>query len=118
MSWYSDGDLLAEIVAQTAQFRYRICWAGARRLLEGRGIDALLCLLLRCDQGDDVSGTLVLPRNTECIEMRCCRRLPNPTMRRPGPPRCGLVLASFAIAEISQRWRRPPIERSSSSSGQ
>ena len=29
MGWYSDEDLLANIVAQTAEFRYRICWAGA-----------------------------------------------------------------------------------------
>lgn len=61
MSWYSDEDLVADIVAQTAEFRYRICWGGARRFLEGRGIDPLRCLLLRCDQGDDVSGTLILP---------------------------------------------------------
>jgi len=61
MGWYSDEDLLADIVAQTAEFRYRMCWAGARRLLEGRGIDPLRCLWLGCDQGDDVNGTLVLP---------------------------------------------------------
>lgn len=61
MDWYNDEDLLDDIVDLTAQFRYRICWAGARRLLEERGIAPLRCLLLSCDQGDDVNGTLLLP---------------------------------------------------------
>jgi hypothetical protein len=61
MGWYNDEDLLADIVAQTAEFRYRICWAGGRRLLAERGIDPMRCLQLSCDQGDDVNGTLVLP---------------------------------------------------------
>ncbi|HZN67197.1 MAG TPA: hypothetical protein VFB66_18050 [Tepidisphaeraceae bacterium] len=64
MGWYSEEELLADIVAQTAEFRYRICWAGGRRLVEQRGIDPMRCLQLSCDQGDDVNGTLVLPDGT------------------------------------------------------
>lgn len=61
MGWYTDEEILANIVAQTAEFRYRICWEGGRRLLEERGIDPLRCLLLECGQGDDVNGVLMLP---------------------------------------------------------
>jgi hypothetical protein len=61
MGWHDDEELLADIVAQTAEFRYRIRWAGGRRLLAERGIDPMRCLQLSCDQGDDVNGTLVLP---------------------------------------------------------
>jgi hypothetical protein len=61
MSWPSDEEILATIVAQTAEFRFHPSWAGGRRLLMGRGIDPMRCLRLSCDQGFDVNFTLVLP---------------------------------------------------------
>ncbi len=61
MNLYSDDAIRADIVAQTAEFRFRICWDGTRQLLRDRGIDPMRCLLLSCDQGDDVNGLLMLP---------------------------------------------------------
>jgi hypothetical protein len=49
------------LVSQTAEFRYRICWHGARALFRGRGYDTLSVIQLSCDQGDDVHGDFILP---------------------------------------------------------
>jgi hypothetical protein len=48
------------LVSQTAEFRYRICWQGARELFTARGYDPSSVIQLTCDQGDDVHGTFVL----------------------------------------------------------
>ena len=58
---YSDDHYREDIIAQTAEFRFRICWDGTRSLLRERGIDPMQCLLISCDQGDDTNGLLVLP---------------------------------------------------------
>ncbi|MEM7312141.1 MAG: hypothetical protein AAF497_03220 [Planctomycetota bacterium] len=58
---YSDDHFRDDIIAQTAEFRFRICWAGTREVLIEREIDPLQCLLISCDQGDDTHGLLVLP---------------------------------------------------------
>ncbi len=57
----TDEERMQDIIAQTAEFRFRICWQGAHALLRGRGIDPLRVLRLSCDQGDDVNTDLVLP---------------------------------------------------------
>jgi hypothetical protein len=56
-----DEIILEDVVAQTAEFRYRISWAGGRRLVKELGFDPLACIQTSCDQGDDVEVTLVLP---------------------------------------------------------
>ena len=61
MNLYSDDEMRSDIIAQTAEFRFRICWAGTRSLLQQRGLDPMRCLLLSCDQGDDTNGLLMLP---------------------------------------------------------
>ena len=55
-----DDQLLDDIIAQTAEFRFRTCWDGMRELLRKRGIEPMRCLLISCDQGDDTNGLLVL----------------------------------------------------------
>ncbi len=57
----TDEERLQGIVVLTAQFRYRICWKGARLLLQERGIDPMRVLQLSCDQGFDVNTSLMLP---------------------------------------------------------
>lgn len=49
-----------DIVGQTAEFRYRINWQGARDLFAARGYDSLSVMQLTCDQGNDVHGYFVL----------------------------------------------------------
>jgi len=61
MSLISDEQRLDSIVALTAEFRYRLCWMGARSLLRKRGIDPMRVLQLSCDQGSDVNTSLMLP---------------------------------------------------------
>ena len=50
-----------QLVSVTAQYRYRICWDGARRVMTERGYDPLHTILATCDQGDDVNATFILP---------------------------------------------------------
>jgi hypothetical protein len=57
----ADDITVEDVVAQTAEFRYRVCWAGGRRLVEELGLDPFACIQTSCDQGNDVEGTLVLP---------------------------------------------------------
>ena len=73
MNLYSDDAIRADIVALTAAFRFRICWDGTRQLLRDRGIDPMRCLLLSCDQGDDVNGLLTLP-DGQLVEFGCARK--------------------------------------------
>ncbi len=53
-----------ELVSQTAEFRYRVCWQGARELFAARGYDPARVIQVTCDQGDDVHGTFVLADGT------------------------------------------------------
>jgi len=50
-----------QLVSGTAQYRYRICWEGARRVMTERGFDPSYAILATCDQGDDVNATFILP---------------------------------------------------------
>ena len=50
-----------QLVSATAQYRYRICWDGARRVMTERGYDPSSTILATCDQGDDVKATFILP---------------------------------------------------------
>jgi len=59
-----DEEIVANVVAQTADLRFSVKSNGLRHLLRERGIDALKCLQISCDQGDDVRITLVLPDGT------------------------------------------------------
>jgi hypothetical protein len=61
MPLITDEERLQSIIALTAEFRYRICWMGARKLLQERGIDPMSVLQLSCDQGFDVHTDLLLP---------------------------------------------------------
>jgi len=49
-----------ELVRQTAEYRYRICWAGARQIMAGKGYDPMLTIQATCDHGDDVNARFVL----------------------------------------------------------
>jgi hypothetical protein len=50
-----------QLVSQTAEYRYRICWQGARRVMAERGFDPSRIIQATCDQGDDVNATFILP---------------------------------------------------------
>ena len=50
-----------QLVSGTAQYRYRICWEGARRVMTKRGFDPASTILATCDQGDDVNVSFILP---------------------------------------------------------
>lgn len=52
------------LVSQTAEFRYRICWEGARSLFAALGFPPSAVIQLTCDQGDDVHGTFALGDGT------------------------------------------------------
>lgn len=54
-----------ELVSQTAEYRFRICWRGARELMAARGYDPFSTIQLTCDQGDDVNARFVLPDGSE-----------------------------------------------------
>ncbi len=60
----SDDYYRDNLVRQTADLRYSVRWEGVRSLLKHRGLDPLKCLLISCDQGDDVAITLALPDGT------------------------------------------------------
>jgi hypothetical protein len=55
---------MANVVAHTAELRYSVRYGGVRKLIRERGYDPQRCLLISCDQGNDVSITLVLPNGT------------------------------------------------------
>jgi hypothetical protein len=57
----SDDKHWLNIAAQTAVLRYSVKSDGLRALLRERGHDPNKCIQLSCEQGDDVSITLVLP---------------------------------------------------------
>ena len=59
-----DSEIRENLVAQTAQLRYSVASEGLRDLLTQQGHDALRCIQLACDQGDDVSIDLVLDNST------------------------------------------------------
>jgi hypothetical protein len=50
-----------KLIDLTSQFRFKVSWAGARKLLADRGTDPQQIIMLGCDKGDDVSVDLVLP---------------------------------------------------------
>jgi hypothetical protein len=50
-----------QLVSQTAEYRNRICWEGARRVMTDRGFDPSDTIQATCDQGDDVHATFILP---------------------------------------------------------
>ena len=50
-----------QLVSGTAQYRYRICWEGARRVMTERGYDPSYTILATCDQGHDVNASFILP---------------------------------------------------------
>ena len=56
----TDEEITFGLVALTAEFRYRICWAGGRLLLAQLGIDPMQCILMSCEQGFDVFVMLML----------------------------------------------------------
>ncbi|MCR9118732.1 MAG: hypothetical protein NXI22_17490, partial [bacterium] len=60
----SDDELIQDVVLQTAEFRYSTRSQGLRRLVARKGFDPMRCLLVGCDQGDDVNVSLVLPDGT------------------------------------------------------
>ena len=47
-----------QLVSQTAEYRFRVCWRGARELMAAKG-------QMTCDQGDDVNTGFVLPDGSE-----------------------------------------------------
>lgn len=53
-----------DLVSQTAEFRCRICWEGARRLFSEQGFSASDVIQITCDQGNDVHGTFALANGT------------------------------------------------------
>lgn len=53
-----------DLVSQTAEFRCRICWEGARSLFADRGFPPSSVIQITCDQGDDVHGTFALGDGT------------------------------------------------------
>lgn len=60
----SDSEIRAELIQQTAEFRYSVRCKGLRDLLLERGHDATACVQLTCDPGDDVSIDLILDDGT------------------------------------------------------
>src|SRR6266478_6832498 len=50
-----------QLVSQTAGYRYRICWEGARRVMTERGFDPSDTIQATCDQGRDVNAIFILP---------------------------------------------------------
>jgi len=50
-----------QLVSGTAQYRYRIRWDGARRVMTERGHDPASTMLATCDQGHDVNVSFILP---------------------------------------------------------
>jgi hypothetical protein len=54
-----------QLVSQTAEYRFRICWRGARELMAAKGYDPSLTIQMTCDQGDDVNTSFVLPDGSE-----------------------------------------------------
>ncbi|MBK1789538.1 hypothetical protein [Persicirhabdus sediminis] len=53
-----------DLVSQTAEFRYRICWEGARNLFTERGFPPSTVIQITCDQGDDVNGIFAVGDGT------------------------------------------------------
>lgn len=49
------------LVSQTAEFRNRECWRGARELLAARGVTADGAILIACSSGDEIHAEFVLP---------------------------------------------------------
>ena len=56
----SDSEIREDLVAETARLRFSVSAQGLRDLLAERGHDAMKCVKLGCDQGDDVCVYLVL----------------------------------------------------------
>ena len=50
-----------QLVSQTAEYRYRICWEGARRVMTERGFAPSDTIQATCDQDRDVNATFILP---------------------------------------------------------
>src|SRR6266481_6426324 len=50
-----------QLVSQTAEYRYRICWEGARRVMTDRGFDPMHTIQATCDHGNDVNASFILP---------------------------------------------------------
>src|SRR5436189_6231745 len=50
-----------QLVSQTAEYRHRICWDGARRVMTEKGFPPLDTIQATCDQGDDVNARFILP---------------------------------------------------------
>ncbi len=55
-----DSEIRENLIDQTAGLRFSVKSQGLRDLLSERGHDAMKCLQIACDQGDDVSIDLVL----------------------------------------------------------
>jgi len=53
-----------QLVAQTAEYRQRKIWEGARRVMTERGFDPKATIQATCDQGDDINAAFVLPDGT------------------------------------------------------
>src|SRR5678809_1513524 len=53
-----------QLVAQTAEYRCRICWEGARRVMTERGFEPTDTIQATCDQGDDINANFILPDGT------------------------------------------------------
>ncbi len=49
------------LVSQTAEFRNRICWKGARELLAAKGVAAEEVILVACGSGEEIYSEFVLP---------------------------------------------------------
>ena len=56
----TDSQIRAGLIEQTADLRYSIKSQGLRELLAQHGHDAMQCVQIGCDQGNDVSIDLVL----------------------------------------------------------
>ena len=67
-----------DLVSQTAEFRYRLRWSGARTILSERGFDPLSTILVFCEQGDDIAADFVLPDGT----LVCCNFREDPSTRQ------------------------------------
>jgi hypothetical protein len=50
-----------QLVSQTAEYRYRVCWEGPRRAMAERGFSPSNTIQATCDHGDYVNATFVLP---------------------------------------------------------
>ena len=59
-----DSEIRENLVAQTAQLRYSIASEGLRDLMTQKGHDALRCIQMACDPGDDVAIDLVMDDST------------------------------------------------------